>query len=504
MKFHYSSGQRPLEGFTIKRGVGKGGFGEVYFALSDGGKEVAIKLVRGQSDIELRGIRQCLNLKHPNLVSLYDVREDAHGEPWVIMEYISGETLSQVLNRHPRGLPQELVKQWFPALARAVAYLHDHGIVHRDLKPANIFIEHGLIKVGDYGLSKSISSSRNDAHTQSVGTVHYMAPEIAGGNYNKTVDIYALGVILFEMLTGHPPFDGESAQEVMMKHLMAVPDLSKLSPAYKAIVGKAMSKDPNHRQQAAAELAAEVEAAGAPPIPVAKPVAVPVAKAVPVGRVANPDRPDVPSVLPGFTLRERMGELSGSLALSAVCAGVTTTLWAALAQVPDWTGAGFLFFMTVAVCWAVLIPSKFWTARPGDEWMRRLVLAICGVVIGLGAMWLEGWSSIPASSVGDGWSSLSTHRDSITTGASYVSYFGLALGLLRWWKSVDRRRESWFSFFPVLATGIWSLLLLFIYPNPERPYGAASLVMASMIVQWVSPWQSPPPPLPRRLRLRRA
>src|SRR6476620_6112975 len=124
MKFTYGSGQRPLDGYTIKRGVGKGGFGEVYFAVSDGGKEVALKLVRGDSDIELRGIAQCLNLKHPNLVSLYDLRSDSEANQWVVMEYVSGEPLHLVLNRQPQGLPLELTKQWFRELARAVGYLH--------------------------------------------------------------------------------------------------------------------------------------------------------------------------------------------------------------------------------------------------------------------------------------------------------------------------------------------------------------------------------------------
>src|SRR6478752_5133063 len=170
MKFTYGSGQRPLDGYTIKRGVGKGGFGEVYFAISDGGKEVALKLVRGDARIELRGVAQCLNLKHPNLVSLYDLRTDGEGNPWVVMEYIAGEPLNVVLQRHPGGLPMELAREWFLALARAVAYLHDHGIVHRDLKPANVFIENGMVKVGDYGLSKLLSGSARSAQTQSVGT----------------------------------------------------------------------------------------------------------------------------------------------------------------------------------------------------------------------------------------------------------------------------------------------------------------------------------------------
>jgi len=141
MKFTYGSGQRPLDSYTIKRGLGRGGFGEVYFAVSDGGKEVALKLVRGDHKVELRGMAQCLNLKHNNLVGLYDLKTDAKGDHWVVMEYVAGEPLSAVIGRHPKGLPRELAREWFLGLARAVAYLHDHGIVHRVLKLANVFIE---------------------------------------------------------------------------------------------------------------------------------------------------------------------------------------------------------------------------------------------------------------------------------------------------------------------------------------------------------------------------
>src|SRR5713101_5783168 len=108
MRFTYSSGARPLEGYTRKRGIGRGGFGEVYFAVSDGGKEVALKLGRGDRDSEVRGVSQCLNLKHANLISLFDLTSDLHGDKWVVMEYVSGEPLSVVLARHPEGLPREL------------------------------------------------------------------------------------------------------------------------------------------------------------------------------------------------------------------------------------------------------------------------------------------------------------------------------------------------------------------------------------------------------------
>src|SRR4051794_77418 len=260
MRFSYKCGQRPLDGYTIKRGIGKGGFGEVYYALSDGGKEVALKLVRGDTQVELRGVAQCLNLKHPNLVALYDLRADSNGDHWVVMEYVAGESLNNVIARHPGGIPRDLAREWFLGIARAVSYLHDHGIVHRDLKPANVFLESGTLKIGDYGLSKSISTSQRTAQTQTVGTVHYMAPEISTGNYNKQVDVYAAGVILYEMVTGKVPFDGESAGEILMKHLTSPPDLNRVPAEWKAVVAKALAKNPAHRYANMSEMARDVGA----------------------------------------------------------------------------------------------------------------------------------------------------------------------------------------------------------------------------------------------------
>src|SRR5438034_7915965 len=178
------------------------------------------------------------------------------------MEYVAGEPLSAVIARHPAGLPRELAREWFLAIARAVGYLHDHGIVHRDLKPANVFIENGTVKIGDYGLSKAIGTSQRTAQTQSVGTVYYMAPEISTGNYNKQIDVYAAGVILYEMVTGRVPFDGESVGEILMKHLTSPPDLSKVPEEWKAIVAKALSKNPAHRYASMADMVRDVAAVG--------------------------------------------------------------------------------------------------------------------------------------------------------------------------------------------------------------------------------------------------
>jgi eukaryotic-like serine/threonine-protein kinase len=519
MKFTYSSGQQPLDGFTLKRGVGKGGFGEVYFAVSDGGKEVALKLLRNNQEVELRGVAQCLNLKHPNLVNLYDLRTDPRGDRWVVMEYVAGESLHTVLSRHPEGLPMELAREWFLALARAIAYLHDHGIVHRDLKPANVFLENGVVKVGDYGLSKSISGSQRTAQTQSIGTVHYMAPEISTGNYNKGIDVYAAGVILYEMLTGRVPFDGESAGEILMKHLTAPPDLSKVPRDFVPVLARALSKNPVQRYANMAEMAHAVEAVG---------VELPPPKPTPAARPLPPRQPDAaappppPSTVGPVSPGALVGELCGSLVMAAVFAALATALWAALAQMRSVgdlgtvTGGGIgrrllalaqmrsvgdlgtVFFLTVSASWAVLVPAKFWRKPIDDSWSRRGLMLILGALVGLAALWLDGWTSVPLSLP----SQAATANADLAEGAAYLSYFALVFLALRWWKMTDRRRNQRFSFAPILATAFWALVLLLLWHHLKN--GAVALVMASAIVQLVSPWEPPPPPATRRLRLRYA
>ncbi len=270
MNFTYASGARPLEGYTIKRGIGQGGFGEVYFALSDGGKEVALKLVRRNMSIEVRGVKQCLNLKHPNLIDLYDIKQDANDNSWVVMEYVAGQCMEDTVEQHPEGMSEDEALRWMHGVCAGVAYLHDRGIVHRDLKPGNIFSDEGIVKIGDYGLSKFISASRRSGQTESVGTVHYMAPEVANGRYGKEIDVYALGIMLFEVITGRVPFEGESIGEVLMKHLTAQPDLSELKEPYRTIVGSALEKDPEKRLKSVTELIAAL-----PPAPEGPVAAIP-------------------------------------------------------------------------------------------------------------------------------------------------------------------------------------------------------------------------------------
>jgi hypothetical protein len=441
-------------------------------------------------------------------VALFDLKTDNHGDHWVVMEYVAGESLSTVLSRHPSGLPTELAQQWFLALARAVGYLHDHGIVHRDLKPGNIFLENGSLKVGDYGLSKFISGSQRNAQTQSVGTVHYMAPEISTGNYNKGIDIYAAGVILYEMLTGRVPFDGESAGEILMKHLTTPPDLSKVPKEFVAVVGKALCKNPAHRYASMAEMAHAVEAIGGRPARVAVPVAAVAAVAVVKG---VPEPVPVLTALPAYSFRDKLAELSGSLALTALFAGLGTALWAALGRMREFSDIGTLFFLTVATCWAILVPAKFWTGRRGDGWARRITMMLFGAIVGISGLWLDGLVGSPSASDSEServstanLAGLLPTSDSLPQASRYLAYFALAFFALRWWKMTDRRRSQRFSFGPVLAAAIWSLLLTLLWRDAwqELWRGPVVLIMSAAIVQLVSPWEQPPPAAARKMRLR--
>jgi hypothetical protein len=224
-----------------------GGFGEVYFAVSEAGKEVALKRIQRNLEVELRGVSHCLNLKHPNLVALYDICQDDKHQHWVVMEYVAGPNLRQVLDDSPEGLPEGEVQRWFRGIASGVEHLHQAGLVHRDLKPGNVFDDLGIVKVGDYGLSKFISASHRGGHTESVGTFHYMAPEIGRGQYGREIDIYALGVMLYELLTGQVPFDGESCHEIIVKHLTATPELGEIAEPYRSTIARCLQKDPSKR-----------------------------------------------------------------------------------------------------------------------------------------------------------------------------------------------------------------------------------------------------------------
>ncbi|MGL6096360.1 MAG: serine/threonine protein kinase [Fimbriiglobus sp.] len=526
MQFTYRSGQRPLDGFTLKRGVGRGGFGEVYFAVSDGGKEVALKLLKGPTEIELRGVANCLNLKHPNLVHIYDLRTDSRGDAWLVMEYVLGESLAQVVSRHPTGLPANLAKEWFVTLARAVGFLHDHGVVHRDLKPANIFVENGTLKVGDYGLCKALGASHRQ-QTKTIGTVHYMAPEISTGNYNRQIDVYSCGVLLYEMLTGDLPFDGESDGEILMKHLTAAPDLGRVPAAFRDVVGKALDKNPVRRFATMAEFARAVEAVGTaaavPPASVARPipVAVPLPASVRSERSerAEPTPPAEPRpavARPVSTVdvfRDRLTDISGAMTRAPLFVVLTLVPYVLASGTTDPTTLGKVFVMSVGLAWALLAGANGAGYRAADSWGRRLRIGFLGLAAGAAAFWLDGWD-LPrlAAHATD-----TTHAEryvfgtvlmppeAASAGLHYLLYFGGVLTVGRWWRAAARDRRERFGVYPVFAAGACGGALLFLWPwaaGSPVPGGIVPLVSAVVAVQFASPWTPPPPAPSKRLRWR--
>jgi hypothetical protein len=533
MRFTYRWGQRPLDGYTIKRGLGQGGFGEVYFAVSDGGKEVALKLLlRGRTDTELRGISNCLNFKHPNLVHLYDLKTDERGDHWLVMEYVHGEPLNAVLNRNPKGLPPDQARDWFLQVARAVAYLHDHAVVHRDIKPGNVFVEHGLLKLGDYGLSKTVSSA-SLTQSANVGTVYYMAPEVGKGSCTKQVDVYACGVMFYEMLTGEVPFRGDSWAEVALRHQTDTPVLDRVPPEYLTIIEKALSKKPENRYADMDEMIRAVELVSRITVPVRKEEPLLVAKVIdaPVERKTTAVPPPLPkrtppplprngssaslAAVPG--VRERLSELATSLAVAPLAAVAVVGAWALFQSIfysrVDWYGLIPMYALTVLLSWAVLVPSKVRERKKGrgGAWPRMAL----GALIGVAAFWLEGWA-LPTV-VGDG-AVAPPANESYLAGAvraapgtiehlvGYVAFFALALGLTSWSDYARRRRRERFTLGPVFAAGLVAFLLwvgwnIFIHSDHLPVYMLVALAGTAGVVQMVSPWTPPPPPQPKRRRL---
>ena len=205
-------------------------------------------------------------LSHPGIVTIFDVGEDRESRgPYLVMEYIAGEPLSRVLSRGDRKLPLPVALQLAQEVAEALAYAHAQGVVHRDIKPSNILItEDGHAKIADFGvawLSQEVTQNG-----EVVGSPAYMAPEqMAGKPADARSDLFSLGVVLYSMLTGFRPFQGNSAQTVVYKvmHVEPVPVTSLQShipPLLDAIISRAIAKDPNDRYQSGAEMAGEIEA----------------------------------------------------------------------------------------------------------------------------------------------------------------------------------------------------------------------------------------------------
>ena len=434
------------------------------------------------------------------------------------MEYVLGEPLGRVLDRHPNGLPANLAKEWFLSLARAVGYLHDKLVVHRDLKPANIFVEDGQMKVGDFGLCKRMGGSSHPAEqSQGVGTAYYMAPEIDKGQYGKSIDVYACGVILYEMLTGAVPFTGGSPLEILHRHLTDAPDLSKVPAAFRPALERALQKDPAKRFDTMMEFARAVEAVpvgptadGGTPPPRPVPLAIPVAPAnLPIPPLARPAGP-MPAAVRG-----RLAEVLGSLAAVPLVAALCTAPWVLFSTTVEWPALAKLFLMTTALSAAVVAFGRF-AARPtADTWGRRGRMLAVGMGVGLLGFWLDGWTA-PRSMTGSEadvpyreqylGGTVRVSPESLSAGMRNVLYFGLAAAAFRWWTVTDRRQRERFRLFPVIAAGFWGTVLLFLWPWEAGTTGLhlVPLILSVVTVQLVCPWSPPPPAAPRRYRMRMA
>jgi serine/threonine protein kinase len=272
--FHSLAG-KVLGHYRIVAGIGSGGMGEVYLATDTRlNRRVALKTL--PSDIAddpafLKRFRNeaqvAATLNHPNVATIFSVEEDA-GKPFITMEYIEGDTLGAVTP--PGGLDLSVFVEWFSKIADALSHAHEKGIIHRDIKPGNIMIADGSTpKVLDFGLarasSRSLHLSESEIHItqpgQIIGTPSYMSPEQAEGKeLDHRSDIFSLGVVMYQALTGERPFAGDSHAEIVSKLLRAdPPPIDEIRPnvpeRFKQIVGRCLEKDRSERYQSMREVA---------------------------------------------------------------------------------------------------------------------------------------------------------------------------------------------------------------------------------------------------------
>jgi len=264
-------GRRINGRYKIVEMIGGGGMANVYLAediILE--REVAVKILRLDfaNDEELikrfnREAQAATSLDHPNIVSIYDVGEE-NDIYYIVMEYVKGLTLKQYIQRNLHT-PIEKVLHIMEQVTSAIEHAHQHGIIHRDIKPQNILIDDNeTIKITDFGIATALSATSITQTNSVLGSVHYLSPEQArGGMANKKSDIYSLGIVMFELLTGRLPFSGESAVSIALKHLQTTtPSLKRWNPSVpqsvENIVLKATAKDPFHRYNSVHEMKGDI------------------------------------------------------------------------------------------------------------------------------------------------------------------------------------------------------------------------------------------------------
>ncbi len=260
-------GQKISDRYEIIRSIGEGGMANVYLAhdiILD--RDVAIKVLRGDLANDEKFVRRfqrealaASSLSHPNIVEMYDVGED-NGNYYIVMEYVDGKTLKQVIKKRGSLTLSEAIDIMLQ-LTDGISHAHDSYIIHRDLKPQNILIkDDGTIKITDFGIAMAMNSTQLTQTNSVMGSVHYLPPEQASGK-GSTIrsDIYSMGILFYEILTGKLPFKGENAVEIALKHMRdPLPSVRSQNPAIpqsiENIILKATAKNPKNRYHDAKEM----------------------------------------------------------------------------------------------------------------------------------------------------------------------------------------------------------------------------------------------------------
>src|SRR5919201_1480836 len=256
--------------YRIVRKLGAGGMADVYLAEDqEPGRRVAIKILNDRhaaddSFIERfrREAKNAAGLSHPNIVAIYD-RGEAEGTYYIAMEYLAGRSLKElILSRGPT--PVRIAIDYTRQILAALGFAHRNGIVHRDIKPHNVVVgPDGRLKVTDFGIARSGASQMTEAGSI-IGTAQYLSPEQArGAPVDQRSDLYAVGVVLYEMLTGSVPFTGDTPLEIAMKHLSAAPEppskrRAEVPLEVDLVVLRALAKHPDDRYQSAEEMDADI------------------------------------------------------------------------------------------------------------------------------------------------------------------------------------------------------------------------------------------------------